>query len=188
MRYTVLAACTALLVACESRSGTNCPTVDFSDTSPDCPSVYSRNITGYCYGEVFAVTASGIRVDDSGFDVDYDQLDGHIDALEQCLGVSIDRTCLRVKIAPDWFEMPCEHTRGRQVFPCELGPADEKTRDRRGTCEERAYFDPNRLYCTGAVQDGHVMVVTPNLRTVRHEGIHVVRRTPDHQHPAFRCE
>lgn len=177
-----------MLAACGGDCGKNdCPNAAFPDTPRACPSIDGTDITEYCYSETSLVTEAGIRVDRSGMDLDYGQIDEIVAELALCLDVSIDRSCVRVKIAPDWFDLPCENT--LEVFPCDLGAVDVSARSRRGACIETDDFDPDRLYCSGTVQDDHVAVVTPDLSALKHELIHIITGERDHfSNPYKRCE
>lgn len=43
-------------------------------------------------------------------------------------------------------------------------------------------------HCAGIVQPPNVAVVLPDLGALKHEAIHLIRRTVKHDDPAFRCE
>lgn len=145
-------------------------------------------------------TPAGISLDTSGYEIDLQKLDKLTDEVEICLhGIFytyydksdfwIDRSCLEVKIAPDWFTAPCPEQ--AQAFPCELNPSlcgDPAKRLERG-CVETDYFKLDGCYCAGLVQDGQVLVVTPNLAAYKHELLHVVLNADDPIPPPFdECE
>lgn len=104
-----------------------------------------------------ASTPGGIQVDTSGFDVDLPGLDRDMEELGRCLGKEVRSCGLVVKVAPDWFWYA-----GEQVFPCSAGK------------------------CMGVIQWPNVMVLTPNWKAAKHEGVHLVAHAA-HGDPAFRC-
>ncbi len=118
-------------------------------------------------------TKDGIRVDTSGFDVDFDRIDMLTFELEGCLQQSIKRCGFRVKIAPDWQYYECSQ---RELFPCQLP-------EFRNGCLD----DDCPCGCTGTNQDPSTVVVTPNLAAFKHELIHTVTHR-DHGDPVFACE
>ncbi len=125
------------------------------------------------------ITPDGIEVDASGLDpdvvIDLDFLDEETSTLEWCLDVPINRAGFVVKIAPDWHTSSCS---GNQVFPCNIPPSQCSGTNPNCPCA-----------CGGAVQPSNIIVVTPNLATYRHELIHLVANTADHNDPRFaHCE
>jgi len=88
---------------------------------------YGQPITDYQV-EPDAVTPGGIRVDTSGNEIDLDRLDDLTAEFDACVGMTVDRSGVVVKIAPDWYVSPCT---GSQLFPCRLRrhrPAAERAR------------------------------------------------------------
>jgi hypothetical protein len=92
--------------------------------------------------------------------VDLAEVDGIVDALEHCLGETIPRECLTVKIALDWYISPCS---GAELFPCDIPQT---------LCKNASAECPCR--CAGTVQDNTVAVTTPNLASLAHEVTHIV--------------
>lgn len=135
------------------------------------------NITNYEVSPTIA-TPDGISVDNSGIAVDLGLLDLETTDLEQCLGLSIDRSSVIVKIAPDWFTSPCSSQQG---FPCSIDPS---------LCFG-GQPQPNPdcpCACAGAVQPPNIVVLPPNLVAYRHELIHLVTHAV-HGDPEFaQCE
>jgi len=133
----------------------------------DCPYIYGQSITALKFKTDYT-TPNGVSVDNSGFDVDLQAVDCVIDAADECLrdiGVlnrSVDRTCLQVLVAPDSHENPC--VAGHQVFSCDLSyyPECRPGVERECPCA-----------CAGVVQDGDIMVTTPDLAALAHEYTHV---------------
>ncbi len=136
------------------------------------------NITNYEVNPS-TTTPNGINVDTSGFEeLDLEFLDRETIKLEQCLGISIDRPSVVVKIAPDWRISPCT---GAELFPCTIEPTvcfgNQPPPDPECPCA-----------CGGAVQPPNIIVLTPNLVAYRHELIHLVTRV-NHGDPRFeQCE
>ncbi len=145
-------------------------------------------------------TVSGISIDRSGYQIDLQKLDKLTDELELCLGdvydayyerkdFWIDRSCLNIKIAPDWFTAPCPDT--PEVFPCELQPllCDYKEERLERGCAETDYFKLDGCYCAGIIQDGNIIIVTPDLAAYKHELLHVLLDANDPIPPPFdQCE
>ncbi len=133
----------------------------------DCPVIYGQSITALDF-QPDARTPAGISVAANGSAIDLQAVDCVIDAAETCLqdsGVlkrSVDRSCLQVLVAPDSHENPC--VAGHQVFACDLSyyPDCRPGVERECPCA-----------CAGVVQDGNIMVVTPNLAALAHEFTHV---------------
>lgn len=118
-------------------------------------------------------THDGIRVDRSGFEIDFDRIDQLTLELEACLQQSIKRCGFRVKIAPDSKYHACSQ---RELFPC------RDPNFRPGCLEEACPCG-----CTGVNQYPSTVVVTPNLAAYKHELIHTVTHR-DHGDPVFNCE
>lgn len=159
---SILAALLIILAACSNK-----PTYDCF-----CP-----NITHYKV-RPNTTTPKGINVDTSEMEIELAILDQETSALEQCLGITIDRPSVVVKIAPDWRISPCT---GAELFPCSLEPS---------VCfGSQPQPDPEcPCACGGAVQPPNVIVLTPNLAAYRHELIHLVTRA-NHGDPRFaQCE
>lgn len=134
----------------------------------------------------------GIAVDPSGFQVDLADLDHKTDLVEECLrekfpdgrlsgdivtashcltdriDTTIHRSCLRVKVAPDWH-VGCQ---GEQVFPCSVDPA---------LCEAKG-FTPTAecpCECRSAIQDQDTVVTTPDLRLYANDLLRIVTTCND---------
>jgi hypothetical protein len=117
--------------------------------------------TAYRFGQPQR-TPRGTMVDQSGHPVDLQYIDAQTAALEACLGVKIVSCAVRVKVAPDWQQ----DQRG-QFFPCTASPDGA---------------------CTGINQYPALIITTPNLRSYRHELIHLVTHR-DHGDPVFaKCD
>lgn len=148
-------------IACSDKPGYDC---------------FCAKITNYEVNPDTA-TLAGIRVDTSGFEVNLEWLDQQTTSLEECLGISIDRTGFVVKLAPDWRVSPCT---GAELFPCSLAPSvcfgDQPQPDPECPCA-----------CGGVVQPPNILVLTPNLLAYRHELIHLVTHAA-HGDPQFACE
>lgn len=130
--------------------------------SDPCYNTYTGNATSYEFNPT-STSQNGISVDQSGYEVDLDYLDDLTDALELCLRddlsdpeFKIKHECLNVKIAPNWVIHP--DTKNDQVFECDI---------------------PGHEYCYGVVQDGNIIVVTPDLAAYPHETMHVVLGVAD---------
>lgn len=104
--------------------------------------------------EPTAATASGIMVDAGGQNVDLEKLDRYVAEVEACLGVPIDRSSFRVKVAGDWV-LSCE---GEEVLPMALP-------DR--YCKGKAATDECPCRYRAVVQCPNLIVATPNLRLLK---------------------
>jgi len=126
------------------------------------------NITDYNVSPN-ATTPGGIEVDTSDLPANLIEIDRQTEALEACLKMTVDRDCLTVLIAPDWYISECS---GQQLFPCRINPdicRDKMRRD--GMAEEE--IEETLLVCPCAcratIQDENVVVATPNLLLYRAE-------------------
>lgn len=128
--------------------------------TPPCYHNNYLNITDYQV-HVDSITPHGIKVDSSGEEVDLREIDRQVDALEECLETSIQRTCLRIKVAPDWYISECS---GQQLFPCDIN--DQVCLDK-GLTEEDLEICP--CNCRATIQDENTIIVTPDLRLLRGE-------------------
>lgn len=130
----------------------------------ECESYYSdsKNITSYSVSYDL-VTNRGLLVDTGGEPVSAEALDEKLMELEDCLGREILGQCIGVKIAPDSYISECT---GAELFPCDF------PEDRCAAIRPPGMDCP--CNCTGVVQDGNIVVVTPNLAAFKHELIHVV--------------
>ena len=140
----------------------------------------SRSITEYDF-DPCTVTEGGTEIDTSGFPIDIQEVDRKTDELELCLkealndeDFTIDKTRLNVKIAPDSFVAPC--TDPVEIFPCGL-PVCERNPER--GCSITEEFTEHGCYCAGVVQNGYILVVTPNLAAYKHEALHVILQIHD---------
>lgn len=111
--------------------------------------------------KVNARTETGITVDTSGFPVDLARIDFLVGEVAECLQMSLVREGITVKIAPDWYVDACT---GRQEFPCDL-PQFRREPERCEACP---------CGCSGILQPPATIVTTPDLRTLKHECIHLV--------------
>lgn len=128
---------------------------------------YGSDITAYVV-RAESKTPSGIVVDTSGIPVDLESIDRLTRELEQCLRLTIDPDCLVVKIAPDWYVSECTNT---ELFPCDFP---------KSWCDQiRPADNPCPCNCAGVIQNGNIIIVTPNLRAYKHELIHVVSGLSD---------
>lgn len=144
--------------------------------------------TDHCYQEygfgqftsyevnVNAYTPLGIGVDDPKHELDPEQIDQTVKNVVACVANIADsgftdeeftkgecyikiidaeiKHCLVVKVPPDWSTSKCS---GEQVFPCATGDfrCAEKGLSPSETCP---------CMCRGIIQDGDVVLITPNLR------------------------
>lgn len=160
-------------------------------SSKDCYYIESSNGTNYSIDTSNTTTPNGINVDMSGMPVHLETIDQMVDDLEICLrsvlhnpNFTIDRSCLRVKIAPDWFYAPCPNH--AEIFPCDIeasrcsgsfmSPAEAH---KHAMCIQTPEFDPSRCYCAGVVQDTDIAVVPPSLQALRHELTHIIMKVYD---------
>jgi hypothetical protein len=120
------------------------------------------NITSYVVNPT-TMTEGGIRVDDPEEQLDLDELDRQTDSLEECLGMTIERDCLTVKVAPDWYISECS---GQELFPCEMPDSVCLSPDK-GLTEEDLERCP--CNCRAIIQDETTVIVTPNLLLYRGE-------------------
>jgi hypothetical protein len=118
------------------------------------------NITSYEVDPAI-ITAGGIRVDDPLRELDLEELDRQTDFLEDCLEIPIERDCLTVKVAPDWYISPCS---GQELFPCEM--PEQVCLDKELTEED---LEVCPCSCRAIIQDETTVVVTPNLLLYRGE-------------------
>jgi hypothetical protein len=145
------------------------------------PGRANMRYTSYIYKTTLK-TQSGIQVDLSGQEVDLAKIDIMVSDLENCLHISISRCGFRVKIAPDWKFQECA---GGQTFPCKdpTFPAG---------CESL----PCSCGCYGVVEYPSTVVTTPDLKSFKHELIHVVTHTTHKDGekslanlaPVFKCQ
>lgn len=116
------------------------------------------NITNY---EVISDTSTpdGISVDSSGFLIDLNEIDRLVTEFENCYG-TVNRECLTVKVAPDWYVSECS---GQQLFPCDIDEA---------ICIEQKKVTPTKecpCNCRAMIQDENTIIVTPDLRLLQGE-------------------
>lgn len=165
------------LVACSNNSKLK----SAEDQMTNCPKVNAGNATWYPF-EPNRITKDGILVDDINIEADLDLLDSITQKLEKCVQVHsnqpeffIEKGCIKVKIATGWFDSPCDNS--KQVFQCSL--PETWCSDKSRVCQKTWYFNPKKCYCHGTVQDGEVLVVTPNLAAYKEELIHWRFNLPD---------
>jgi hypothetical protein len=131
----------------------NCPDENcYPNNYPNITS-YEINITN--------TTNTGINIDDPLEEIDIEELERQTSALEECLGVTIDRNCLLVKVAPDWYISPCS---GNQLFPCNINI--QECLDKGLTLEDLEECPCN---CRARIQDNNIIIVTPDLLIYRGE-------------------
>lgn len=167
----VLLFLSSIILAC----GSSRPCEDNTGHSPvctgECSDYYSdsKNITSYEV-DYDLITNRGLLVDTSGLPVSSEALDAKLLELEDCLGREILGQCIGVKIAPDNYISECT---GTELFPCDF-PENR--------CEEiRSPGETCPCNCAGVIQDGNIVVVTPNLAAFKHELIHVVTGLSDYE-------
>lgn len=120
-----------------------------------------QNITDYPV-DINTYTPGGIAVDATDTAVDLDKLDDLTSELEACLGLTINRQCFAVKIAPDWYISECT---GTELFPCDFSQARcDAFRPEGSLCP---------CNCAGVIQDGNFIIVPPGLAAYKHELLHV---------------
>lgn len=109
-------------------------------------------------------TKSGIRVDISNQGVDLDKIDTLTDDVEKCLrgfGYKAVKRCgFTIKIAPDWRQQDCA---GGQLFPCVNAGFSAGCEKNECACG-----------CYGAIQYPSFIITTPDLKSYKHELIHLV--------------
>ncbi len=108
-----------------------------------------------------AMTPGGVKVRTNGHDIDLEAIDEAVEAVRACAG-PFETAGITVVIAPD----AVTDFRWRQSFPC---------------------YTPNPERCQGIVQRPGVVIVTPNLRVLRHELIHLAYDVRENS-PLMRCE
>lgn len=129
----------------------------------------------YCYENNYATleryetdftekTPGGIWVDATGQDVDLAKIDTLTDELESCLGVSVNRECIGVKIPDDWFVSPCS---GEELL---LIPADDSL------CLAKGVTPTPECPCSWRVetQDDNIIVIPPGLELYKAELARIV--------------
>lgn len=94
-------------------------------------------------------------------ELDQEELDRQTASLEECLEISIERECLTVKVAPDWYISPCS---GQEIFPCAM---PKEVCLNKGLTEEDLERCP--CSCRAIIQDENTIIVTPNLFLYRGE-------------------
>jgi len=130
-------------------------------------------------------TPEGIGYDLSGQDalVTLSYLDTAVDAVEQCLGVKIDRTSFVVKVAGDWYQQPVAcllpQWGPQQLLPIaapQAGCTDKGfTASTDCPCEWRG-----GVRCGGSDSQGRlVLIETPNLLLFKDNLIRVTMNTSD---------
>lgn len=109
-------------------------------------------------------TPRGILVDSTGQDIDLNEIDRQTAELEQCLGVSISRSCFAVKIPDDWETSACS---GEQLLNI---PAPDEL------CRAKGVEPTPECPCRWRVEtmDDNIIVVTPNLKLFKAELARIV--------------
>lgn len=109
-------------------------------------------------------TKSGIKVDTSNQEVDLDKIDRLTEDLEKCLqgfGYKAVKRCgFNIKIAPDWRQQDCA---GGQLFPCLDSSFAHGCQNEKCACG-----------CYGVIQYPSSIITTPDLKSYKHELIHLV--------------
>ncbi len=118
------------------------------------------NITSYEINQT-GITTGGVNFDDPLEELDVEELDRQTDYLEECLELTIERTCLLVKVAPDWYYSDCS---GQQLFPCDIDI--QVCLDKELTLED---LDECPCNCRATIQDDNTIIVTPDLLLYRGE-------------------
>lgn len=104
------------------------------------------------------ITPDGIDVDNSGYEVDLNEIDRIVNEFEECYGI-VYKSCLTIKVAPDWYVSPCS---GQQLFPCDIDEA---------LCEQKG-LTPNEecpCNCRAIIQDENTIIITPDLLLLQGE-------------------
>lgn len=128
------------------------------------------------------LTPAGIEVTSNGNAVSLRDIDRIVDEYKTCAGVErlpYFEVLIPPSTMPDgggWYISPCT---GNQIFPCSLPPT---------ACGAVVEGCPCR--CSGAWDDEFdLVVVTPNLKALAHELIHVQLQAGGHSSPLFeKCE
>jgi hypothetical protein len=127
-----------------------------------------------------AQTPEGIAVRTNGQEVDLEKIDALTDYVESCLGIPVNRDCLKVVVPNDWF-LSCNKQNGefQQVFPCRINPQ---------VCADKGLIInpdcvpgqlPNEICpcpcsCRATIQDENVVITAPNLYLYSAELIRMV--------------
>ncbi|NQU83942.1 MAG: hypothetical protein HQ536_04495 [Parcubacteria group bacterium] len=76
--------------------------------------------------------------------------------------ITVNRDCLIVKIAPDWYESTCSELTSQQIFPCDIDPA---------VCEAKGLVITEECpcQCRSMIQGENIVITTPNFYIFRGE-------------------
>ncbi len=123
-----------------------------------CYNNHYLDITTYDISQNLSTT-NGIKVDDPQRELDLAELDRQTTSLEECLRITVNRQCLIVKVAPDWYTSPCS---GQQLFPCDIPIS---------VCEDKGITltEECPCNCRAIIQNENTIIVTPDLLLYRAE-------------------
>lgn len=137
----------------------------------DCYCNWYKSITDYNVSGKYFFSPAGIKIYPNNNTIKLQEIDKKVEELEECLNIKVKRDCFIILIPDDWYISSCS---GEELLP--VSAPYYLCEDKNIRIEESCrWLDKPTKECPcvcawrSAIQDDHILVLTPNLKMLKLE-------------------